>query len=62
MQGGSDEFELKFPDLSQSELNSFQAESSQAGHSNFSDETEPDFFLGVKKKKYYSSQRKPEIE
>ena len=40
----SDEFELKFPKLSQAELKSFLAESSPAGHLNFWAETELDFF------------------
>ena len=39
----SDEFELKFPELSQAELKSFQAESRQAGHFNFQAETELNF-------------------
>ena len=40
----SDEFELKFPKLSQAELKSFRAESRQAGHFNFRAEIELDFF------------------
>ena len=38
------EFELKFPKLSQAELKSFRAKSSQAGHFNFRAETELEFF------------------
>ena len=42
---GSDEFELKFPELSRSELKRFQAELSRAGHFNFQAEVVLDFFL-----------------
>ena len=40
----SDEFELKFPELSRAELKHFQAESSRAGQFNFRAETKLDFF------------------
>ena len=41
---GSDEFELRFPELSRAELKSFRAELSQVGHFNFRAETKLDFF------------------
>ena len=40
MVNGSDEFELKFPKLSQAELKGFLAESSRAEHFNIRAETE----------------------
>ena len=39
----SDEFELKFPELSRAELRTFRIPT-QAGHFNFRVETELDFF------------------
>ena len=43
----SDEFELKFPELSRAKLKSFWAELSRAGHFNFRAETELDLFCNM---------------
>ena len=68
----SDKFELKFPELSQAKLKSYQAKLCQAEHFNFRAETELDFFFDTyiaflaskishfKKKQYYLQKRKPQ--